>query len=630
MSVRINDCTKALENITLQKYKNNKNISTRAAFSENEKVEVVLCVPRIIGVIEAVLCVEIDGEGQKEIPFTFRDLKNAVDEYFLILDFASLFPNGSGLMFWKAKLVSSDCVYYTESINNVDFKMTTEENSAKFRILVHDKSFATPEWAKNSVMYQIFVDRFCKGNVKIPVRNDAKINDDWYDGIPEYSSCGEPIPNNTHFGGTLYGVAEKLDYLKELGVDVLYLNPVFEAYSNHKYDTADYEKIDEMFGGDEAFDFLVKEMKKRNMHLILDGVFNHTGSDSKYFNKKGKYKEVGAYQSKDSKYYGWYSFSEHPDKYESWWGIDILPRINGRNEDVIKYFLSQNGIVRKWLKRGADGFRLDVADELDDEFLTLLRNAAKQQKNDSFIVGEVWENPADKISYGKRRNYFKGHQLDSVMNYPIKEAIINFVMDGNAESFYNTVTDIYSSCPNVCCAVLMNILSSHDTVRILTRLAGENGDGRTKKELSKIRLTKEEYETGKKLLFFASILQFTLPGIPCIYYGDEIGMQGYSDPFCRLPYPWGREDEQIFSHYKKLCKIKKNEKSLHTADVEFVCCEDGFVIYERADITVLVNASVKSKMFKPDGLYYDLLCEKNVENELIVAPNTAKILKKKR
>ena len=462
----------------------------------------------------------------------------------------------------------------------------------------------------------------------MPVRDDCKINGDWYEGIPEFAEKnGDPLENNMFFGGTLWGVIEKLDYLKELGVDILYLCPIFKAFSNHKYDTGDYETVDEMFGGDKAFDELIKEAKKRDMKIILDGVFNHTGDDSKYFNRYGKYKNVGAYQSEKSKYSDWYKFEEFPNKYEAWWGIEILPRLMGDNKSVQDYFLSEKGIVRKWIKRGVDGWRLDVADELSESFLEGLNKAAKTEKDDALIIGEVWENAADKVSYGKRRKYFRGGQLDSVMNYPVKYAIIDFIKDKNAEKFYNSVTEIYSSYPQFCSDVLMNLIGSHDTERILTILGGESTEGKTNSELSTKKMTPEQLSDGIRKLKVASVLQFTLPGIPMIYYGDEAGMEGYHDPFCRRPYPWGRENKELLSHYTILSHIKKEETSLHDKPLEYVCHRDGLLVYKRGDITVLVNVSDEQKSFEMKGKYTELLEGRAEKDEIVLNPMSAKILK---
>lgn len=615
--------------INIKKSAKGKNAFGRGAFSCSEKLKIELEITRKLGVTKVYLCLDDDNlEKYSEIELPFENLEGNTDFYSVSLDFSKLCPDGDGLFFWKIKLFVGNRAFYSHSINNVDYCFSDLDSTKPFRLLVYNKDFSTPDWAKNGVMYQIFVDRFCKGNKKVPVRDDCKINDDWYDGIPEFAAKnGEPLENNMFFGGTLWGVIEKLDYLKELGVNILYFCPIFKAFSNHKYDTGDYETVDEMFGGQSAFDELIKEAKKRDMRIILDGVFNHTGDDSKYFNRYGKYKSVGAYQSEKSKYFDWYKFEEFPNKYEAWWGIEILPRLMGDNPKVQDYFLSERGIVRKWIKSGIDGWRLDVADELSESFLEGLNKAAKQEKKDALIIGEVWENAADKVSYDKRRKYFRGKQLDSVMNYPVKYAIIDFIKDKNAEKFYNSVTEIYSSYPQFCSDVLMNLVGSHDTERILTILGGESPEGKTNAELSTKKMTPEQLRDGIQKLKVASVLQFTLPGMPMIYYGDEAGMEGYHDPFCRRPYPWGRENKELVSHYTRLCHIKREETSLHSSPLEFVCHKDGLVVYKRGGLLILVNTSDEEKTFEVKGKYTELLCGKAEEKEITLSPMSAKILK---
>ncbi len=605
-------------------------VSRLSAFANNAKLEIYAYVTRRLGISGAVLCLYDDKlQSDTELALAFEGVEGSCDVYRITLDFEKHCNGDTNLYYWCLKLFCADGrVQYTDSINNVDFVLSENENIRRTRLLVYDKDFDTPLWAKEGVMYQIFVDRFCRGSEKVPAREDAVMIDDWYEGIPEYpEKNGDALANNSFFGGTLYGVVEKLDYLKELGVSVLYFCPVFKAYSNHKYDTGDYETVDEMFGGDEAFDLLCKKAKEKGMRIVLDGVFNHTGDNSKYFNRYGSYRDVGAYQSKDSEYYNWYNFENHPDKYEAWWGIEILPRIKGNTEAVRNYFLSENGIVRKWLKRGISGWRLDVADELDEDFLKGIRQSAKTEKKDSLIIGEVWENAADKVSYNKRREYFRGKELDSVMNYPIKNAIIDFVKSANAKDFYNAVTDVYSSYPPFCSAVLMNIIGTHDTERILTVLAGQSSEGKTNKELSAMKLSEKQLEEGIKRLMVASCLQFTLPGMPSIYYGDEAGVEGYHDPFCRRPYPWGRENKRILEHYKKLCKIKREQASLHTADLEFEEYEHGFVVFTRGEILVLVNVSDSEKSYKIHHPKTDLVEGNKIGGEITLSPMSFKILK---
>ncbi len=615
--------------ITLTKIKGGSNVTFIGAFEEKSKIEIYIEISRKIGSCGVTLIVDNDNLGTRDfVPFTFEETDFVKDKYKCEIDLGKEFDGGDGLLYWKIRFDCNGKTYYTGSRNNAEIYITDDENARPFRMLSYSCGFETPSWAKEGVMYQIFVDRFNKGSVQVPIRDDCVVCDDWYTGIPEFAeNPGDPLKNNTFFGGTLWGVVEKLDYLCDLGVNILYFCPIFKAYSNHKYDTGDYETVDEMFGGDKAFEVLVAEAKKRGMRIILDGVFNHTGDDSKYFNRYGKYKTTGAYQSKHSKYYDWYHFTLFPEVYESWWGIDILPRINGNSPKVKEYFLGEKGIVRKWLSKGVDGWRLDVADELDEDFLEKLRLSAKTEKSDSLVVGEVWENAADKVSYDKRRKYFRGKQLDSVMNYPVKSAIIELVKYGNADKFYDCVTDIYASYPKQCSNVLLNLIGSHDTDRILTVLAGDSNEGKSNRELSTLKMTKEQLTEGEKRLKVASVLQFTLPGIPMIYYGDEAGMEGYHDPFNRRPYPWGKENKELVYHYKKLSKIKREERSLHTEMPTFLCHDDGLVVFKRGSVYTLINVSGKEKTFRLGGTYSNLLTGGAEKDNISLLPMSAKIIK---
>ena len=425
------------------------------------------------------------------------------------------------------------------------------EQTHVFQLTVYSESYKTPEWLKSGLMYQIFPDRFAKSSSYHPPEQTKNLilRQDWGgepNGSPDENGI---IQNNDFFGGNLKGIMEQLDYLEDLGVTVIYLNPVFEAYSNHRYDTADYKKIDPLLGMEEDFIELCKKAKERGIRIVLDGVFNHTGSDSLYFNKKGRYPEIGAYQSVDSRYYPWYRFFEYPEKYDSWWGIDTLPQVNETNSSYLDYIIrSEDSVIKHWLRCGASGYRLDVADELPDEFLEALRTAVKAETTDGAVIGEVWEDASNKISYGQRRKYFLGSQLDSVMNYPLKNAIINFLvkdMDGcKLERVINNLCENY---PKPAFSALMNILGTHDTPRILTVLS-EN--------------SKDEGHTRQRL-FLAMLITAFMPGIPCIYYGDEFGMRGGRDPENRRCYEPDRGDALIYKFYRRLFSFRKRIDGLN-------------------------------------------------------------------
>ena len=465
-----------------------------------------------------------------------------------------------------------------------------------WQLTVYDKDFHTPEWLRGGIIYQIFPDRFASsGTKKQNVPSDRVLRTD-RDGDPYWIPTAEgKVLNNDYFGGDLNGIEQKLGYLKSLGVTCIYLNPIFEAQSNHRYDTADYEKIDSMLGTEKDFKSLCESAKKLGIRIMLDGVFSHTGDDSRYFNRYSRYDSLGAYQSKESPYYGWYKFNKWPDDYESWWGIEILPEVNEDNSDFIEYITGKNGIARKWLKLGASGWRLDVADELPDEFLDEFRKAVKEEKADGLVLGEVWEDASNKSSYGKLRRYLLGKQLDSVMNYPFAGAVIDFIRDANAELFASRVMSIVENYPKEVLDVLMNHLSTHDTMRAITALAGESCAYRDRKWQSTHSLDEKEYHYGMKLLMAASAMQFALPGVPTIYYGDEAGMQGYKDPFNRRCYPWGKENGELVEWYKKLGKIRNENRVFKDGRFEFLSAVAGCVAFSRKNddeaILVISNSN---------------------------------------
>ncbi|MBQ7335303.1 MAG: glycoside hydrolase family 13 protein, partial [Clostridia bacterium] len=574
------------QKVHIEKRVKGEDVSLLGAFPCGTVLTVTATVPRTVGAAAVVLRIAPDGGEETDLPMQFFSTEQDKDRYELTLDTAAL-CNGqaSGLFYYEYLFVRGWDTLFSDSINNVDFTLSNR-SASRFRLLVYEKEYTTPAWFRGGTMYHIFVDRFFRGEGESTLRAGASINPDWHHGIPQYARIpGEPLANNVFFGGNLWGVAQKLDYLSSLGVTVIYLSPIFESASNHRYDTGDYEKIDGLLGGEKAFDHLIKEAHARGIKVILDGVFNHTGDDSKYFNRRGNYASVGAYQSKSSPYADWYSFREFPDSYECWWGIEIMPRLCQNRETCRSYFTGADGIAKKWLLRGADGWRLDVADELPDCFLDELRQVAKQTTDgEAVLIGEVWENAADKIAYGKRRRYFSGRQLDSVMNYPFRNAVLAFLNDGDAELFYNILTELYASYPRDVSNSLMNLLGTHDTERILTVLGSEGeGEDCTNDELAHLRLTLQQRAKAIQKLMLASTLQYTAFGIPSLYYGDEAGLEGYHDPFCRLPYPWGEEESVLLEHYRRLGALREKHSALKNGDFCFTAVKKDAFAYERRD-----------------------------------------------
>ncbi len=462
--------------------------------------------------------------------------------------------------------------------------VASRDTCVPWQLTVYETDFKVPDWVSGGVIYQIFPDRFYNSKTqKSNVPADRFINDDWYKQ-PEYRQNGQLCSlGNDYYGGDLKGIEEKLPYLKELGVNCIYLNPIFEAHSNHRYNTADYLKVDSLLGDENNLEALCEKAKDFGIYIILDGVFSHTGDDSIYFNRLGRYGIGGAYNDINSPYRSWYKFGENRDDYASWWGIKTLPEVEENDSAYTQFITGENGVISHWLKKGVKGFRLDVADELPDEFLDNIRKAIKREDQDAFLIGEVWEDASNKISYGARRRFIRGSQLDSVMNYPFANAIIEYVRTGNQQIIADVVLDILENYPKCVTHVLMNHIGTHDTARAITRLVLGDGNSHNREWESGVRLREDEYNLAKQYLFLAAVLQFTLPGVPSVFYGDEVGAQGFGDPFCRVAYPWGKEDTDILEFYKMLGKIRRGCKAYKSGDFKILYNQDGLFAFMRYD-----------------------------------------------
>lgn len=501
------------------------------------------------------------------------------------------------------------------------------EHISSYQILVYGENFHTPNWFKGGIMYQIFPDRFYRQG-DVTVAPEKWLHQSWNEA-PEYRMNQEgKVLNNDFFGGNIRGIIAKLDYLQSLHVTILYLNPIFRAYSNHRYDTGDFMQIDPTFGTEEEFAQLVDECKKRGMRIMLDGVFNHTGDDSLYFNKYGRYNEIGAYQSKDSKYYAWYNFIEYPQKYDAWWGIDNLPAVNESCPSYIDFITGEQGVLRYWLRYDLGGYRLDVADELPDEFIEKIRHAVKSANPDAVVLGEVWEDASNKIAYSKRRKYFQGKELDSVMNYPLKDAIIQFIMSNDTTVLRQTIAMLRDNYPKIVLNLLMNVLGTHDTARILTTLGGIQAYN--KDDMSRIKMDESTRQLAVQRLKAATVLLFTMFGVPCIYYGDEIGMEGYSDPFCRMPFAWDNIDHDILSHYRKLTQIRSSLHVFYDSDYKELFADNNCIVYERRQgkevAVIYMNLGYNKYVMQFKGTLYDLLHGTVYQNHLSIAPKSYTIL----
>ncbi len=450
----------------------------------------------------------------------------------------------------------------------------------KFQITVYSEDYSTPDWFKNAIVYQIFPDRFYNGNPSgefLGNRTDI-IKRSWGDTpFHKAEQFGGEYKANDFFGGNLLGIIKKLPYLEDLGVTVIYLNPIFKASSNHKYDTGSYEEIDEMFGDEETFKALCREAGKRGIRIILDGVFNHTGDDSMYFNRYGRYDTVGAYQSEASEYYPWYRFSSYPDEYESWWGMKTLPQLAEENLQLREYLITgENSIVKKWIRLGASGWRLDVVDELPDFFVKELREAVKSVEPDAVIVGEVWEDASNKVAYDERREYFLGGELDSVMNYPLRTTLIDGALGYiDAMEFDRRIMSLMENYPKCSHEALLNIISSHDTERIVTLMSGAPTRHEVDRDFQAcFRLTDSQRELAIKRTKLVWGMVLTMPGAPSIFYGDELGIEGYGDPFTRMCFPWDRVDDDGYqamrSFMKRFIALRKSDEAFTTGNFESV------------------------------------------------------------
>ncbi len=454
-----------------------------------------------------------------------------------------------------------------------------------FQITVYDPAFNPPEYLRKGVMYQIFPDRFHRSRMPESIIKERILHENWYE---EPLITADPRSGDNwaldFFGGNLDGIREKLPYLQELGVTILYLNPIFRARSNHRYDTGDYLQIDPLLGDEASLRLLCAEAEKRGIRVMLDGVFSHTGEDSRYFNKYGHYKTLGAYQSKGSPYFSWYRFTSFPDRYASWWGIPTLPEVNKEDESYKEFILGNDGVARHWLKEGVSGWRLDVTDELPMGFLLGLRAAVKEERDDAALLGEVWEDASNKVSYGAMRSYVLGDTLDSVMNYPLREVLIQFLThEVPAAKVVRVIRSMQENYPVPFFYSLMNLMGSHDRARILNVLAKKEYGEVPISQRRGLRMDKAHREAAKQRMEKMLAVIIALPGMPSIYYGDEAGMEGAADPFCRGPFPWGREDEEAMDMVRKAIRLRRERPVLQTGFLELSCeGEDTLVIHRSA------------------------------------------------
>lgn len=489
----------------------------------------------------------------------------------------------------------------TDGLGGVGHAYQTEP--ASYQVTVYDPAYKTPDWMKHGMMMQIMVDRYyCAGEknpANLPPASYYHVH--WDDNptlIVNDSKYGDNC-NNDYFGGNLKGVQEKLDYIQSLGVSVIYFNPIFKARSNHKYNTGDYMQIDPSFGTEKDFRELCAAAKARGIRIILDGVFSHTGSDSLYFNRDGHYGSGGAYNDPDSPYASWYRFKNWPDEYESWWGFKTLPNVNEENESYRDFIINgEDSVIAHWIRAGASGWRLDVADELPMSFIRELRTRVRKEDPEGAVIGEVWEDPSNKVTYGEARCYCTGDTLDSTMNYPLRDAVINFLCCRiTADQFVRSIEHMRDTQPAPFFYAEMNLLGSHDKPRAINVLA-DIGDMEPDRNFRcPLAMRQLDYSRGKRRLVAGWELICALPGMPCLYYGDEAGLTGMADPYCRGTYPWGNEDKELQAAMKSAMLNRAQSPVLRTGDLKLTACGSDIVLVER---TIKNGRDVFGKPAKDD------------------------------
>ncbi len=524
--------------------------------------------------------VEVEGKKsrQKDVSVDVFKIKHVFDK--------------EGVYFYRFEIYSGKDVYYVG--RDDDGNAIIGEWLPEWQQTVYKKDYTTPDYIKGGLIYHIFADRFAR----VGEMGDApyRVKKEWGTDVTIVDPDGVYRANDV-YGGNIKGIIKKLPYLKSLGVTVLYLSPIFESNSNHRYDTADYLKIDPLFGTEEEFETLIKECAKLGMTIMLDGVFNHTGADSIYFNKFGHYDSLGAYQGKDSPYYRWFTFGNSMDEYDCWWGCTNVPTVKRTCKDFQDFIAGKGGVIEKWTKLGVKGWRLDVVDELSTPFVKKIRERIKAIDSDAVVIGEVWEDASTKESYSEKRHYLLGDELDGVMNYPYKNAILDVVKSGDVVKFKRDVMTIIENYPRQSLDVSMTLIGTHDTVRALNALGDTTGaEFIDKAEKQRFTMCQAQYDAAKKKLLLGSAIQYFLPGVPSLYYGDERGMQGFEDPLNRRCL---REDadEEILEHYKFIGAVRQRYQEDFKGDV-LIDVEDGVLTIVRGKVYLYVNPSNEEKTYK--------------------------------
>ncbi len=478
---------------------------------------------------------------------------------------------------------NADAVFWTRENGSAGLGAVAEWPAAlgtvrRFRQTVYASDFKVPDWAADTVYYYIFPDRFRNGNkandpqpgVTRYHQHTVEIHKNWLDKPWRPGDGSDAHHNNDFFGGDLAGITDKLDYIKDLGANAIYMTPIFRASSNHKYDTADYRQIDPAFGSNEEFTRLTQEAAKRGIRVITDASVNHTGADSIYFDRYDNFKSGGAFAGSrirpDSPYAAWYSFDptqKDPDKqFKGWVGVTDLPELDKASASWRDFaYRKPDSIMKLWLDRGASGWRMDVAPWVPDDFWREWRSAIKAHKADAITIAEVWFDAS---------KYFLGDMFDSTMNYIFRNTVLEYAAGGKAAELYRNLELLRENYPPQALHALMNLLSSHDQARSLHVLGWHDGADAAAVAKAKARL--------RLAVFF----QMTYPGSPAIYYGDEVGVTGGDDPFNRGTYPWadlgGQPDHQMLAEFKKLTQLRHQHAVLRRGSLSAPLFADEHIV----------------------------------------------------
>lgn len=594
------------------------------AIKTGEELTLSLSISRRMAPRRVILLFGRDGESYKEYPMRWEHTENGRDDYRVRLT-----PEGLGLYTYAFRIETAISTVYYGAVRDGrgGEGILRDDGFIPYYVTVYDALWNPPAWYGNGITYQIFPDRFAVSG-EIPQIPGRRIVAD-RKALPEKTVFRNgDVPNNYFYGGNLRGIIDSLPYLASLGVGNLYLNPIFLSESNHRYDTSDYMQIDPMLGNEDDFTELCRKAGDMGMRVVLDGVFNHTGDNSVYFNKFGCYPSVGACQGEASPYYSWFRFRKFPDEYDCWWNIRIMPSYDKSNPDF-RAFVCR--VVRKWLKLGASGWRLDVADELPDDLIAEIKKAAVETKPDALLLGEVWEDASIKIAYDVRRQYFLGKELDGVMNYPFRTAILNYLLHGDAEGFREMSESQSENYPYPAQRSLMNFLGTHDTVRILSALGGYEKAPEELKERAQYRLLPEERKLAEERLRLAAMLLFTYLGSPTIYYGDEGGMEGLEDPFNRAFYHREEARPSLLRYYRKLAQVRRENTAFSTLRPIF--CEAAgarLVMTWGEEYMLMMNAGEKDEHFAIAENGIDLMRDVEIGKGSILLKARSAILIKRR